>query len=531
MVFNLDLFTGLGTLVILLIFVAGMKMLIKQKQFKLDEQAIKHPFLLVFIEWLISMIFIFSLLRCLDSLFYTYSYHFFEFILSGLSGLVLIAYVILLLIEYKNKIEMLFLIVMIPLGILFMFFIFPDYVPDEQSHFMRAFSTSTFDFSGTYEGYIYGDYAVKKITDIHTLLNEFYLGADTTLNVPYYEACSYSFVTYLIPSIVLLICRLLHFSIYLSYYCARMSNFFVFLFFGYQAIRIIPKCKWILFVVYFNPVMIQQGMSLSSDVIVNSLCIFSIAYCFYLYKKQSISSADIVIVFALIAGIAIIKYAYLPVFGCYFLLFPNLIKMSKRNWGLFIICGILAGVFFYISILIKGEIQPIPVQKVYFEQEGVNSEEQLSLLLEYPGRILLILKDTINAKLSFYIDTFCGRLGWLDIFVNQISQKIYFSLLFFATFLESSDSKPIHRIWIFFIGILTSILLIIGLLLTWTGVGKLVVEGVQGRYFIPVVILFLIAISNSLLKKFKYKQLIIISAILLVNFGALFDLMQYWSLL
>ena len=64
---------------------------------------------------------------------------------------------------------------------------------------------------------------------------------------------------------------------------------------------------------------------------------------------------------------------------------------------------------------------------------------------------------------------------------------MYYILAFFATFMDSSQMKTAARAWSFLISGISVAIIIIGMFLTWTGVGAIVAEGVQGRYFIPIV--------------------------------------------
>ena len=52
-----------------------------------------------------------------------------------------------------------------------------------------------------------------------------------------------------------------------------------------------------------------------------------------------------------------------------------------------------------------------------------------------------------------------------------------------------------QKIWNFLIVVGTALLIIGAMYISWTGVGAEVVEGVQGRYFIPLLPLLLLCVS------------------------------------
>ena len=405
------------------LFLSGIVSFILVKTQKIEElkrtiQLVKHPLYLFVIEFVLTLFSIISFLFVIDAIFYHNTISFIAIVFFVIVTACTLVYVLELILQYRNKPEKMFLTLMIPIGLAFMFCMLPDFVPDEQSHFMKAFLTSTFDCSGSYEGYMYGDYAIKKITDYHTLLSEFYIEKDTSLTLYFDSACSYNFLIYIIPATGLFVGRLLHLSIYTCYYIGRMLNFFVFLYLGYKAIQISPKCKWLFFIFYFNPMIIQQGISYSADVVTNGFCILSVAYFLYLYDKQDICEKDVVIVMGLITGVTVSKYAYLPLFGIYFALIPKLLHMPKKCWLYLAGGAVFALLIFGLSLWINAGVESAPGQKVYLEQAGVNPSEQLQLLFADPLRIFHMYYSTFVTYIAYYIRSFVSHLGWLDIMIN-----------------------------------------------------------------------------------------------------------------
>ena len=490
---------------------------------------VKHFVSLFLIEWSLILCSIISLLYVVDALFYYKTINWGATLIFVSVASCALVYIFILILQYWDSPEKMFLILMLPIGIAFMFCMFPDFVPDEQSHFMKAFLTSTFDFSGSYDGYMFGDYAIKKITNVHSLLNEFYIEKNTNLTLYFDSACSYNFLIYIIPAIGLFVGRLLHLSIYICYYIGRMMNFFVFIYLGYKAIQITPKCKWMFLIFYFNPMIIQQGISYSADVVTNGFCILSVAYFLYLYNKPSIVEKDVIIVMGLITCVAVSKYAYLPLFGIYFALIPKLVRMSKRCWFYFSAGAVFALLIFGMSLWINSGIEAVPGQSVYLEQAGVNSSEQLHLLLTDPLRICHMYYSTFITYIGYYIKSFVSHLGWLDIMINPFSFFGWYLLAVFGVFTESSGLSKANRLSFIAFGLLIAMAVVLGLFLNWTGVGVLIAQGVQGRYFIPAALLFLIAFANDFLKNIKHKPFVISSMVLLINIPVLLDILTYFS--
>ena len=61
------------------------------------------------------------------------------------SGFFLAFSLILLVVKYRKKLEYLFLIIIIPLGLGYLILLLPNYVPDEGSHIAKTYTVSEFD--------------------------------------------------------------------------------------------------------------------------------------------------------------------------------------------------------------------------------------------------------------------------------------------------------------------------------------------------------------------------------------------------
>ncbi|MFQ6792511.1 MAG: DUF2142 domain-containing protein [Thomasclavelia sp.] len=459
---------------------------------------LKNKFWYLVCEWIsiLALLYVFLQFFCLFiySEYFSYIYMIiFIFLMS-----ILIFLIIILTNKFKNDIAYVFLLIAIPIGLAYMIFILPDYVPDENVHFGKAYLTSLFDFTASGKFYITEKYSAFSISNYNDIIPHiFSLDDYSSLRVSH-EVCSYNFILYIIPAIALMITRVLHLSIYFGFYLGRMFNLIVFLFFAYNSIKIAPKAKWLFFIYYFNPMMLQLGMSYSADCMVYSVCIFSIAYFLKLYySDQLIQNKDIVIILCLIAIIAVTKFNYLPLFGVYFLILNKVLKIDLKQ-RILLLCGIgLVVLFYLLSLKLSSNAVTLPAHVDYLNAMSVDQSKQIELLLANPKYLITMLSNTIQKYGDFYAISFVGDLGWLNININLISYWLYIiMLLVTAVFSKVDCFNILKRLWMIFIGLCLGALVILGLYLQWTTVGNMFAEGVQGRYFIPCVIMILLAISG-----------------------------------
>jgi uncharacterized membrane protein len=127
----------------------------------------------------------------------------------------------------------------------------------------------------------------------------------------------------------------------------------------------------------------------------------------------------------------------------------------------------------------------------HFGPGNVDAKAQLVGLLYPPWRIVSVAYTTLTNYYGFYLETFLGRPGWLDIYMPFPFLWAVAAMLCMAGLVAwrgSSGVRSRHFALYAGLGVLAVCTAIFGIqFLTWTPVGDATVEGVQGRYFlVPV---------------------------------------------
>lgn len=500
--------------------------LLYRLQLKLDK--IKKVFL-YFVEWILYLCVIYFFLNFLTIYYYQNIFSISSLIFLVVFISVFVLYFLILFDKNKSSINNLFVLFAIPVGLTFLFFVLPDFVPDEPSHFQRAYSVSNFNLTSSIHVMIDSDYAAKKLTNYSQILPSIYFTTGPVQLEQFHEACSYNFILYIFPALAINIGKLINLSLYGCYYLGRMANLILYIVFGYASIKITPKLKWMFFVFLFNPMLLHLAGSYSSDVIIDGVCVLSLAYFLYLYfDKETIDTKDIVIVISMIFIMLIAKYAFLPLFGIYFLVIPKLIKISKKQWCFLALCMCCGIAFYFLHKYLASFGDTIPSQEVYYIANNVNASEQIKYLLSNPMNIVMMYARTFRQDIGYYFENFVSKLGWLEIDINMISYYLFYIVLFISTCLEKVKLSIGTRIWFLALALMLAAIIVLGLYLYWAPVGWPVSAGVQGRYFVPCALLFLTILSNGILKHFKYKKELITLSILIIDVLALKDILVYF---
>ena len=430
-------------------------------------------------------------------------------VFSILLAIIVVEWIIYNTKKSGKKIEKLFLTFMLPVGMFYLVFMLPTYAPDESAHIWRIYDISEGNILAKQdeEGNSIGTNVPEELIEAkqetlntYAKLKEMLArGQDSgeTVNV-ISPAQAYPFVLYLPAAIIFTIVRLCHIPILWGLYLAKLVNFVIFLAGGYYAIKKIPFGKYILLACLFLPMVLQQAVSLSADSIINTGLFVYIAYTIALiFQKEKISKKQLVCYSILILFVALAKMAYIPMIALGFMLLFSKQMTQKQKIAILgvgtLICIAIVGInYIYSTTLVN------PSAQAYYEAQNVNGTEQIKGVLQNPFSFVKVLKNTIEVYGESYLyGMIASPLGWLDIVVSPLVTIAFLIVVIFSSMIENNEVAFTRKqkIWNLLIVMGTALLIIGAMYLSWTGIGADVVEGVQGRYFIPLLPLLLLCIS------------------------------------
>ena len=120
-----------------------------------------------------------------------------------------------------------------------------------------------------------------------------------------------------------------------------------------------------------------------------------------------------------------------------------------------------------------------------------------------PLELIYMLVNTAFDKVGFYLESLIGyKLGWVEIETSVLVVLLFCFLLFLSVCDSKEESirvKGIERGWMLLLCLGCTGLILLGMLLSWTPMGHVSIEGVQGRYFLPFMLILLTACKNRLI--------------------------------
>lgn len=374
--------------------------------------------------------------------------------------------------------------------------IFPPFqVPDEHTHFFRAYQISTGEItSRVVEGKDIGGF----VEPIPESKNYYQSSLSGRVFASFPTTASYSPIGYIPQSIGIGLARTLQLPFGYLILFGRVLNLFTFICLISLAIYFAPSKKWVYVVLALFPIVVQQAASLSIDTIVIGTSFLLIAYTHKLFcEKGAISLKDFIIISGTLTIIALTKYngliLMLPI-----LLLPKAKFETLKTRFMFTIgvVGIpmMALAIWQLLIYYLG-YSTVDVYKLI----GLNNVSQIGQIKYVLARPLSFIKVMVrsyiienpnnSATSDFYVvsahsyfSTFTYRLplssvilGYLTLLMAFIKGGLYEKKVKSLVYIDTM----IFLFSIIFIGLI--------LYMVWTPVGYLRIEGVQGRYFIPFV--------------------------------------------
>ena len=461
-------------------------------------------------------------------------YNFFQTGYLICAGLVIIFFVILyILIMKKIEWEKILIIGVFGIGVLYSIVFTPYSAPDEPKHFATAYHLSNlmmFDKEDMKDGYVY---MRKSDAEAEWTLcpdaNTYLFATDHMTSTVENEKVLYTggqvlnvknIYMYIPSALGISIGRILHLNTVWTVELGRIFSLVFFCIALWCTIKITPVGKNIFACIAFFPMVLEQITSYSYDAFIISGYFLYIAYMLRLiYGEEKIEKKQIAILGVLTLIMAPCKAIYVCAAGMVLLLVK---KVSKKKFIL-----LLGTVFVAIVISnmwanwntvknLLGINQPVVVQDVEVEtqQETVQQSEEeqvpqyyaLSDFTNNPKELIMIFVRTAKTSLFSYGVTMVGyRLGWLEIPVSIIIVMLFIVIAIMSASTVSDKENMVkvhglHRILYICICCGVGILAMLSMLTCWTPKGSEVIQGVQGRYFLPVAVLIFFVFKSNRFK-------------------------------
>lgn len=409
------------------------------------------------------------------------------------------------------------------LCVLFQSFTIPPFQsPDEGAHFTHAYSTLHFDAPAssvpiykTLADYM-NEYHKFAGNPNHKLTNEIeakvnHLKWDkgqgkTSVGNP---AVSYLPLVYIPSALGIGIGKVSKCTIHTTYHITRIVNMiFSLVILLYAFYLVSPNLLTLL--ILFTPMTLFQYASTSPDCISFSLVILIFSVVIKIKNSEELSSLYFWILCLSSSALIGHRLNFLPM-----IFLPTALYLYKHN---------TKKAFSSIFIVVLPIIFWILLCQIYLvdtiqTRSGLPSSEIIHFYISHPLKIAEMLYKTFTNDLliQFYIGSLIGNLGWLDYSISK-SVIVILGILLMISFILFFKLRCYSKFDIFAIVlVIMSFFMIFGaLLIQWTSFpNPEYIEGVQGRYFIPI-ILSMAYLMNDIERSSRFMR--ITSALILISY-------------
>lgn len=399
----------------------------------------------------------------------------------------------------------LFLCIALVAGIFSVFFTPFFQVPDEIQHFDRAYQVSEFHIKATKQtaqNNLYGGlipasvifvshtptptFNYRSVIDLrHTPLNpslQYETGFDNTAaNSP---------VAYLPQALGIGLARSVRSGPIYIFYIGRLFNIIIWVILMYLAIRITPFGKWVFFIVGLNPQALTLAASLSPDATQISLISLLVAIILRLRLKKTELKLSLTILFSLLLiGIGLLKVTYVPLIILVFAV-PTFVISKRKKIVMLILSALIASAWIVTIAPIDNQLPSF-----FYLPKTIHASSQIHYIEHNPLKFTkVILYNIVHFPKSADVENYALVNA---VYVSPWIQLVYIAAVVFAlTFRDESEKvkKIISRnlqllFGLAFLASLFAIFLVF--YLNWTPVGSLAIDGIQGRYLIPLTMLLI----------------------------------------
>lgn len=435
--------------------------------------------------------------------------------------------------HFETSIVKRFLLLWVSLSLLFSISNTPFNTPDEPSHFCRAYEISLGNLVSDYnEDDNVGGRELPLDVDFNLLKNNwqsFYENRNlsTTENWSFRNfsyIAVYAPVSYIPQACGIFFARLFTTNIPIIYYSGRFVNWLCITILLCIALKLLPVGKEFFALVALMPMNIHESVSLAPDGMVVALSAFVIGFVLYLKNSKSkLKWYQLIILYITAIVISFYKIVYFP-FTLFYILIPSeMFKNGKR--------GKILHAFLVVILVGVSSFGWLRICNRFLVYPGSDSNIQLKYILHHPFNYIIILCRTFFSTSSNLIFRMVGdSLAWLNVTTVGIFILIYILLLAKKSNgiqlygnKEITSIKIVSGVVVFLIACLT----FTAEYLTWTNVYSNEISGLQGRYFIALLLpmFFIVTKEKALLYKHEWLSLKSQSIVMQINLCACVSLM------
>ena len=334
-------------------------------------------------------------------------------------------------------------------------------------------------------------------------------------------------LTYLPQAVAAFIGRTLNLNAGIIFYLMGLSGLIFVTACVYWAMKFLPEAKPLIFLIAMLPMFVVEAASTSADAVTFGVCLIGTAWLLSLRNlTEKFSRKEIFGLIILSIMLACSKSVYGTILLLYFFI-PH--ERFKKFWA-------LGAAVLFLNLFVSTAWSWLSVKasgvelytNYYLGFTETNAAAQKIFVTEHPLAFFSAMINSFIELPVLYWSNFIGSWGFLwNVNLPSIFYELYGIILIFFALTNGLQLKIHERVLLIFAAVVSMIGFFLFDYLIWTAVGRDLVIGVQGRYFIPIALMIFGAFS--ILPPMRHKNLIALAAgifsgvaMLAANFSAFY---------
>lgn len=432
----------------------------------------------------------------------------------------------------KNRLDIVFLWLFIPLSLLMMIAMPITRTPDEPAHLLQAYVIADGQMISSFTS---GTVSIPEnwtlphggneftYSDLYQAKDIFLSGQCVQMDTNVATAI-YPPVSYFPQALGMWIAMLFTDNLLIILYSARIVNWLCITLLLYAAIRLLPSNRMLFLFLALLPMNLQQIISASADGLAIALVYALAAFVmYYMEKKPAFSWRHYLAALLLAIGVCSWKVFYTPmIFLLLFIPTSCFGSSGKKKVG-------LAGVLGTSLLLLAGWALVCFLTMFKGSESGLTGQTMsgISTFLHNPINFLVKLFGALKANLPGYISGIFGYkngLSWFNvapgIFLTSAS---ICTLLLFLFADDTRTWRPKYRIVSLGLSLVCILLSFLLLYLWWTPAENPCIEGFQSRYVLPLLFPMGIGIWQAPRHRIN-NRLVLLALVTLVDLGYIWQI-------
>lgn len=396
-----------------------------------------------------------------------------------------------------------FLVVGLLSGTIFVFVTPPFQVPDENTHFYRAYALSEGRlFAANVDGRT-GDFLPASLQSLVELFydvpgrperriapgamakaRELELEPDTRAFLDFPNTAVYTPLPYIPQAVAIRLGRIVTPRPLYLLYMARLFVLATAAALVAGSLRLLPSYPWLFVLLALSPTISFLRASASADALVLAIVLLFVATVTRLsFAAKQVARREVAWIVAASAGLCLTKMPYLPLLFMTCLI-PARILGKRRRPVLLLVVATAAAAAAIAALFASSVEAPLRMDA------AVDSTAQVRSAIEEPWRFFGIVAADYARHSPRYVAEAIGRLGWLDTYLPNLLLGAFLAVAMLVLALDTNDSIVVES-WQR--GVLAAIVATTLVLISasqyaiWTPYRADYIEGTQGRHFHPLV--------------------------------------------